>query len=93
MPRQSVFTVMLQQLEQTTVVNLGTSGYGPQQELAVLKRYALSLHPRTPYGPSMKETISPIFSAMKKRYEIYKKPLEFFSRPGSAPSSGRALAA
>jgi len=28
------------------VMNLGTSGYGPQQELAVLKRYGLSYHPR-----------------------------------------------
>jgi PAS domain S-box-containing protein len=28
-----------------TVANLGQSGYGPQQELAVLKRYALPLRP------------------------------------------------
>jgi hypothetical protein len=29
-----------------TAVNLGTSGYGPQQELAVLKRYGLAYQPR-----------------------------------------------
>ena len=28
-------------------VYLGHSGYGPQQELVVLKRYGLRLHPRT----------------------------------------------
>jgi hypothetical protein len=31
----------------TTVANLGRSGYGPQQELHVLRRYALPLRPRT----------------------------------------------
>jgi len=30
-----------------TVANLGMSGYGPQQELAVLRRFAAPLHPRT----------------------------------------------
>jgi hypothetical protein len=29
-----------------TTVNLGTSGYGPQQELVVLRRFGLSYHPR-----------------------------------------------
>lgn len=29
-----------------TAVNLGTSGYGPQQELAVLRRYGLAYRPR-----------------------------------------------
>ncbi|HKV09926.1 MAG TPA: GDSL-type esterase/lipase family protein [Thermoanaerobaculia bacterium] len=34
-------------LGQARVVNLGQSWYGPQQELEVLRRYALPLHPRT----------------------------------------------
>lgn len=34
-------------LRQARVVNLGQSWYGPQQELEVLRRYALPLHPRT----------------------------------------------
>jgi hypothetical protein len=40
-------TSQLSALQQRVVVNLGQLGYGPQQELAVLKRYALPLHPKT----------------------------------------------
>ena len=47
LPNSLIMTTVLQQLQKATVVNLGASGYGPQQELAVLKRYALPLHPKT----------------------------------------------
>ena len=40
-------TSLLGQLQNTKVANLGVSGYGPQQELGVLKRYAVALHPTT----------------------------------------------
>ncbi len=39
-------TTLLSRLQDKTVANLGHSGYGPQQELVVLKRYGLPLHPR-----------------------------------------------
>ncbi|MDO9119178.1 MAG: SGNH/GDSL hydrolase family protein [Nitrospira sp.] len=42
-----ILTTVLQSLEGRTVVNLGSSGYGPQQELVVLKRYATKFHPKT----------------------------------------------
>jgi hypothetical protein len=41
-----VVTSVLARLLGATVANLGMSAYGPQQELAVLRRYALPLHPR-----------------------------------------------
>lgn len=47
MPVARLATTRLAELTQQTVANLGQSGYGPQQELAVLKRYALPLHPKT----------------------------------------------
>lgn len=40
-------TTQLARLQGTVVANLGQSTYGPLQELIVLKRYALPLHPRT----------------------------------------------
>jgi hypothetical protein len=40
-------TSVLQRLQGKTVANLGQYGYGPQQELIVLKRYGLALQPRT----------------------------------------------
>lgn len=40
-------TSLLAQLQGKVVANLGQSAYGPQQELIVLKRYGLPLHPRT----------------------------------------------
>ncbi len=42
-----VVTSVLEGLQGKTVANLAQYGYGPQQELAVLKRYGLRLHPRT----------------------------------------------
>lgn len=42
----ALLTTVLASLERKPVQNLGMSGYGPQQELAVLKRYALSLQPK-----------------------------------------------
>jgi hypothetical protein len=42
----SIMTSILSERLQVPVVNLGLSGYGPPQELVVLKRYALPLHPR-----------------------------------------------
>jgi hypothetical protein len=41
-----VLTSHLSRLTGLSVANLGRSGYGPQQELAVLRRYALSRRPR-----------------------------------------------
>jgi PAS domain S-box-containing protein len=46
-PRSLLATTRLTEMQPKTVANLGQSSYGPQQELAVLKRYALSLHPQT----------------------------------------------
>ncbi len=40
-------TTLLAKIVRKTVANLGQSGYGPQQELIVLKRYALPLHPQS----------------------------------------------
>lgn len=37
---------LLQRYMNASVVNLGRSGYGPQQELAVLKRYAVPVNPK-----------------------------------------------
>lgn len=47
MPAARLATTRLAELTQQTVANLGQSGYGPQQELVVLKRYALPLDPKT----------------------------------------------
>lgn len=46
-PSRMLATTRLADLQHTTVANLGQSGYGPQQELTVLKRYALPLHPKS----------------------------------------------
>ncbi len=46
-PTPFLMTSVLGVLENATVANLGLSGYGPQQELATLKRYALPLNPKT----------------------------------------------
>jgi hypothetical protein len=46
-PANQLATSLLAGLEGNTVANLGQSAWGPQQELVVLKRYALPLHPRT----------------------------------------------
>jgi hypothetical protein len=45
-PAERLVTATLGRLLGCTVANLGQSGYGPQQELAVLRRYAAPLHPR-----------------------------------------------
>ncbi|MBA5865210.1 MAG: PAS domain-containing protein [Nitrospira sp. CR1.3] len=47
MPGSALATTRLAELQGKSVINLGQSGYGPQQELTVLKRYALPLHPKT----------------------------------------------
>lgn len=46
-PTAQLMTSHLADLESKVVANLGQYGYGPLEELAVLKRYALPLHPRT----------------------------------------------
>src|SRR5262249_12579315 len=43
MPNSMLATTRLAGLTLTVVANLGLGGYGPQQELAVVKRYALPL--------------------------------------------------
>lgn len=40
-------TTLLSRLQGRTVANLGNSGYGPQQELGVLKRFGVALQPKT----------------------------------------------
>ncbi len=47
LPGSSLLTTQLSHQLQTSVANLGISGYGPEQELVVLKRYALNLQPKT----------------------------------------------
>jgi hypothetical protein len=42
-----LMTTRLAHFDNRVVANLGQYGYGPLEELAVLKRYALPLHPRT----------------------------------------------
>ncbi|MCC2640548.1 MAG: rane protein of unknown function [Nitrospira sp.] len=42
-----LITTVLSELQGQPVANLGHSGYGPQQELAVLRRFGLPLKPKT----------------------------------------------
>jgi hypothetical protein len=44
--QERILTTLLAESSGMTVANLGHSGYGPQQELVVLERYALPLQPR-----------------------------------------------
>lgn len=46
-PDEALSTSILAQLQGKVVANLGSSGYGPPQELRVLKRYGISLNPQT----------------------------------------------
>ncbi len=45
-PTAQLTTSLLANLQHKVVANLGQYGYGPREELAVLKRYALPLQPR-----------------------------------------------
>jgi hypothetical protein len=47
LPNSSLMTTTLKNMSGASVANLGISGYGPEQELIVLKRYALNLQPTT----------------------------------------------
>ncbi|MCC2639709.1 MAG: rane protein of unknown function [Nitrospira sp.] len=47
LPSSDLLTAILAARLQTPVANLGVTGYGPEQELMVLKRYALDLQPKT----------------------------------------------
>lgn len=47
LPNSALLTTALEKSLGIPVVNLGISGYGPEQELIVLKRYALKLQPKT----------------------------------------------
>ena len=46
-PESNLITTRLSALEGASVANLGHSGYGPQQQLAVLRRYGLPMKPKT----------------------------------------------
>jgi hypothetical protein len=46
-PDDQMMTSLLASMQHQTVVNLGMWGYGPLEELIVLKRYALPLRPHT----------------------------------------------
>lgn len=45
-PTDRIVTAVLSRLQEKPVANFGQIGYGPQQELVALKRYALLLRPR-----------------------------------------------
>ena len=45
-PAEQLITSMLGRLQHCTAANLGQAKYGPQQELAVLRRYAVPMVPR-----------------------------------------------
>jgi hypothetical protein len=45
-PEKDLLTTRLANLSGKTIVNLGQSGYGPQQELHVLRRYGVALQPK-----------------------------------------------
>jgi len=45
-PQDALLTTQMSRLLQSEVANLGQSGYGPQQELIVLRRYGLPLQPK-----------------------------------------------
>lgn len=45
-PQPALMTSVLERLRHGNVTNLGQGWYGPQQEMTVLKRYALPLHPK-----------------------------------------------
>lgn len=47
MSDEHLLTTHLSKLQGMSVANLGHSGYGPQQELAVLRRFGLPLKPKT----------------------------------------------
>ncbi len=49
LPVGELFTTQLEKRLDVTVANLGVGGYGPQQELIVLRRHALPLEPRLVY--------------------------------------------
>ncbi len=46
-PKDELLATFLEKNLNRTVVNLGQSGYGPQQELLVLKRFGIPLKPKT----------------------------------------------
>jgi len=46
-PYEKTMTSVLTRLQGKVVANLGQPGYGPQQELIVLRRYGVPLRPRT----------------------------------------------
>lgn len=46
-PSSQLLTSVLGKLGNRVVANLGVMGYGPQQELGVMKRHAINLHPKT----------------------------------------------
>ena len=46
-PSPQIVSSLLANLQGDVVANFGQFGYGPQQELVVLKRYGLPLHPHT----------------------------------------------
>ena len=46
LPRAATLVAVLERRLGVTVANLGQSGYGPQQELVVLKRYGVPLSPK-----------------------------------------------
>ncbi len=47
LPNSVLLTTTLSEAVGSPVANLGISGYGPEQELIVFKRYALNLRPKT----------------------------------------------
>ena len=57
MSDEHLLTTHLSKLQGMSVANLGHSGYGPQQELAVLRRFGLPLKPKPSSGHSSRVMI------------------------------------
>jgi hypothetical protein len=83
-----LMTAQFARLTGCTTANLGRSGYGPQQELAVLRRYALGRRPRTcvwafSEGNDLQDVIA---------YESYRRDLHWILQGRRAESLyGRSL--
>lgn len=78
LPHASLLTTELSRRLRTPVANLGISGYGPEQELVVLKRYALALQPKT---------IVWVFFEGNDLYQLHPEDQEMSAQPEGMASS------
>jgi hypothetical protein len=76
-----VFTSVIEQEDGRTVVNLGLSSYGPQQQLLTLHRYALPLQPRLVISVFFEgNDLKDAFSYPRLRDEPWEKRHSFLAR-------------